>query len=115
MCVCVEREERGGCERSWRRGAQLRVRAFCCALPPPLRVPALCCVHFARFLGAAASSRSTHHHTQQTTKNNNQKQREDERLKRIADEGWDRFAPVSETNKPPGGGLPSDHPSQRKE
>lgn len=26
--------------------------------------------------------------------------REDDRLKRIKDEGWDRFAPVSETNKP---------------
>jgi len=26
--------------------------------------------------------------------------REEDRLKRIRDEGWDRFAPVSETNKP---------------
>ena len=24
---------------------------------------------------------------------------EDDRLKRIKDEGWDRFAPISETNK----------------
>lgn len=29
--------------------------------------------------------------------------REKERQARIAKEGWDRFAPVSETNKPPGG------------
>jgi hypothetical protein len=36
--------------------------------------------------------------------------REEDRLKRIADEGWDRFAPVSEDNKPPGG-IPSGHPS----
>lgn len=39
------------------------------------------------------------------------KKREQDRLKRIADEGWDRYAPVSETNKPPGS-VPSDHPSQ---
>jgi hypothetical protein len=26
--------------------------------------------------------------------------READRLKRIKEEGWDRFAPVSETNKP---------------
>lgn len=36
--------------------------------------------------------------------------REEDRLKRIADEGWDRFAPASNTNKPP---APKDHPSQR--
>ena len=29
--------------------------------------------------------------------------RENERLSRIKKEGWDRFAPLSETNKPPGG------------
>lgn len=34
------------------------------------------------------------------------KKREDERQKRIAAEGWDRFAPVSETNKPPGHYVP---------
>jgi hypothetical protein len=38
------------------------------------------------------------------------KRREEQREKRIAEEGWDRFAPVSETNKPP---LPGDHPSMR--
>ncbi|GLC37443.1 hypothetical protein PLESTM_000585200 [Pleodorina starrii] len=42
------------------------------------------------------------------------KKREEDRLKRIATEGWDRFAPVSETNKPPGH-VPSDHPSAKKE
>lgn len=26
--------------------------------------------------------------------------REDDRVKRIAEEGWDRFAPISDTNKP---------------
>jgi hypothetical protein len=26
--------------------------------------------------------------------------REQDRLKRIAEEGWDRFAPISESNKP---------------
>ncbi|GBG00379.1 hypothetical protein Rsub_13061 [Raphidocelis subcapitata] len=40
--------------------------------------------------------------------------REQDRLKRIADEGWDRFAPVSETNKPPGH-VPSDHPAHKEE
>uniref|UniRef100_A0A7R9YRY0 Uncharacterized protein n=1 Tax=Chlamydomonas euryale TaxID=1486919 RepID=A0A7R9YRY0_9CHLO len=30
------------------------------------------------------------------------KRREDDRLKRIATEGWDRYAPLSETNHPPG-------------
>lgn len=40
------------------------------------------------------------------------KRREDDRLQRIAKEGWDRFAPVSETNKPPGS-VPTDHPSQK--
>lgn len=38
------------------------------------------------------------------------KRREEQRLKRIADEGWDRFAPLSETNKPP---LPSDFPGKQ--
>lgn len=38
--------------------------------------------------------------------------REEDRLKRIRDEGWDRFAPVSETNKPPGHAVPVDHPSK---
>ncbi|KAI8476689.1 MAG: hypothetical protein J3K34DRAFT_400147 [Monoraphidium minutum] len=37
--------------------------------------------------------------------------READRLKRIKDEGWDRFAPVSDTNKPPGS-VPADHPSR---
>ncbi|CAG9462546.1 unnamed protein product [Pedinophyceae sp. YPF-701] len=31
------------------------------------------------------------------------KRREEQRLKRIKEEGWDRFAPITETNKPPGG------------
>ncbi|WIA20517.1 hypothetical protein OEZ85_004913 [Tetradesmus obliquus] len=39
--------------------------------------------------------------------------REQDRLKRIADEGWDRFAPISDTNKPPGH-VPSDHPSNKE-
>lgn len=39
--------------------------------------------------------------------------READRLKRIKEEGWDRFAPVSETNKPPGH-LPPDHPSLKQ-
>jgi hypothetical protein len=34
------------------------------------------------------------------------KRREEQRLKRIADEGWDRFAPLSDTNRPP---LPADY------
>lgn len=34
------------------------------------------------------------------------KRREEQRLKRIADEGYDRFAPITETNRPP---LPSDY------
>lgn len=44
------------------------------------------------------------------------RKREEDRAKRIAEEGWDRFAPLTETNKPPGTGeLPKDHPSlQRK-
>eukprot|EP00775_Hariotina_reticulata_P007309 gene7309-7522_t len=41
------------------------------------------------------------------------KKRETDRLKRIAEEGWDRFAPISETNQPPGH-VPSDHPSQKE-
>ncbi|KXZ43372.1 hypothetical protein GPECTOR_92g595 [Gonium pectorale] len=41
------------------------------------------------------------------------KKREDDRLKRIATEGWDRYAPVTETNKPPGH-VPSDHPSNKE-
>jgi hypothetical protein len=39
------------------------------------------------------------------------RKREDQRLARIAAEGWDRFAPVTETNKPP---IPADHPSLAK-
>eukprot|EP01024_Parvocaulis_polyphysoides_P040413 TRINITY_DN36753_c0_g2_i1.p1 TRINITY_DN36753_c0_g2~~TRINITY_DN36753_c0_g2_i1.p1 ORF type:complete len:176 (-),score=66.19 TRINITY_DN36753_c0_g2_i1:704-1231(-) len=35
------------------------------------------------------------------------KKREEQRLKRIQDEGWDRFQPISETNKPPGHGESS--------
>ena len=34
------------------------------------------------------------------------KKREDDRKKRIEREGWDRFAPVSETNRPPGRSAP---------
>ena len=34
------------------------------------------------------------------------KKREDDRKKRIEKEGWDRFAPVSETNRPPGRSAP---------
>ncbi|KAG2454728.1 hypothetical protein HYH02_000565 [Chlamydomonas schloesseri] len=41
------------------------------------------------------------------------KKREDDRLKRIAQEGWDRYAPVSDTNRPPGS-VPTDHPSKAK-
>ncbi|PNW84425.1 hypothetical protein CHLRE_03g144647v5 [Chlamydomonas reinhardtii] len=41
------------------------------------------------------------------------KKREDDRLKRIATEGWDRYAPVSDTNRPPGS-VPTDHPSKAK-
>lgn len=37
------------------------------------------------------------------------KRREEQRLKRIADEGFDRFAPVTETNRPPAPpGYPGD-------
>lgn len=39
------------------------------------------------------------------------KKREDDRLRRVAAEGWDRFAPVTETNRPPGT-VPSDHPDK---
>lgn len=35
--------------------------------------------------------------------------REDERLKRIQDEGYDRYAPISETNRPPNA-VPSKRP-----
>ncbi|KAK9839327.1 hypothetical protein WJX81_008209 [Elliptochloris bilobata] len=41
------------------------------------------------------------------------KKREDDRLKRIRDEGWDRFAPVTDTNKPPDL-VPADHPSRKE-
>jgi hypothetical protein len=34
------------------------------------------------------------------------KRREEQRLKRIADEGWDRFAPLTEDNRPPGTAWP---------
>ncbi|EIE18480.1 hypothetical protein COCSUDRAFT_60146 [Coccomyxa subellipsoidea C-169] len=37
--------------------------------------------------------------------------REDSRLQRIKDEGWDRFAPESDTNRRPDG-VPKDHPSR---
>mmetsp|Transcript_18232 Transcript_18232/g.47589 ORF Transcript_18232/g.47589 Transcript_18232/m.47589 type:complete len:185 (+) Transcript_18232:97-651(+) len=40
------------------------------------------------------------------------KRREEDRLKRIATEGWDRFQPMSETNRPPGY-VPSDHPTSK--
>lgn len=39
--------------------------------------------------------------------------REEQRLQRIKDEGWDRYAPVSATNKPPDG-RPADHPDFKK-
>ena len=35
--------------------------------------------------------------------------REDERLKRIRDEGYDRFAPINESNRPPDS-VPSKRP-----
>lgn len=35
--------------------------------------------------------------------------REDERLKRIKDEGYDRYAPINETNRPPNT-VPSKRP-----
>ena len=38
------------------------------------------------------------------------KRREEQRLKRIDDEGWDRFAPLSETNRPP---LPADYANKQ--
>lgn len=37
------------------------------------------------------------------------KKREDDRKKRIDADGWDRFAPVTETNKPPGHYVPPKH------
>ena len=40
--------------------------------------------------------------------------REQQRLKRIETEGWDRFAPVTETNKAPDS-RPADHPDFQKE
>ncbi|KAF5830822.1 hypothetical protein DUNSADRAFT_13970 [Dunaliella salina] len=40
------------------------------------------------------------------------KKREEDRIKRIAAEGWDRFQPMSETNRPPGS-VPSDHPTSK--
>jgi hypothetical protein len=40
-------------------------------------------------------------------------QREQQRLKRIEQEGWDRYAPVSATNKPPDA-RPADHPDFQK-
>lgn len=39
--------------------------------------------------------------------------RERERQDRIQKEGWDRFAPVTDANKPPDG-RPADHPDFRK-
>ena len=41
--------------------------------------------------------------------NNSLMCREDERLKRIRDEGYDRFAPINETNRPPDS-VPSKRP-----
>ncbi|PNH10723.1 hypothetical protein TSOC_002497 [Tetrabaena socialis] len=41
------------------------------------------------------------------------KKREDDRLRRVVAEGWDRYAPVTDTNKPPGT-VPTDHPSNTK-
>ena len=40
------------------------------------------------------------------------KRREEDRKKRIVAEGWDKYAPISETNRPPGA-LPSDHPDAK--
>jgi hypothetical protein len=40
--------------------------------------------------------------------------REQQRLERIRKEGWDRFAPVSATNKPPDS-RPPDHPDFKKD
>jgi hypothetical protein len=40
--------------------------------------------------------------------------REQQRLERIRKEGWDRFAPVTGTNKPPDS-RPQDHPAFKKE
>ena len=37
------------------------------------------------------------------------RRREEQRLERIAKEGWDRFAPLCDTNRPP---LPSDFPGK---
>lgn len=39
--------------------------------------------------------------------------REEQRQARIKTEGWDRFAPVTATNKPPDG-RPVDHPDFKK-
>jgi hypothetical protein len=43
------------------------------------------------------------------------RKREEQRLKRIEEEGWDRFAPISETNKPPGTTVPRDYPGNTSE
>eukprot|EP00884_Botryococcus_braunii_P005920 jgi/Botrbrau1/15329/Bobra.0379s0002.1 len=42
------------------------------------------------------------------------KKREEDRLKRIAEEGWDRFAPISETNKRPEH-IPNGYPGGARE
>ena len=39
------------------------------------------------------------------------KRRADQAAKRIAADGWDRFAPVTETNKPPAGYKPPPEPT----
>ena len=39
------------------------------------------------------------------------KKREDAAKKRIADDGWDRYKPISETNKPPAGYKPPPEPA----
>ena len=41
------------------------------------------------------------------------KRREEDRKKRIEAEGWDKYQPISETNRPPGY-VPSDHPDAQK-
>jgi hypothetical protein len=40
---------------------------------------------------------------------------EDERQARIKAEGWDRFSPVSDTNKPPAGAPPAKKKDEEEE
>jgi hypothetical protein len=40
--------------------------------------------------------------------------REEQRLERIAKEGWDRYAPVTKDNRPPDE-RPQDHPDRKKD